>query len=62
MTDFGIKQEGDFKFVETGEGGNPLILLHGLFGALSNFEGIRNGFDFFFSKVRVHSSFHHFKV
>lgn len=32
-----IKQEGKFKYVEEGEG-EPLILLHGLFGALSNFE------------------------
>lgn len=31
-----IKTEGKFKFVEEGEG-EPLILLHGLFGALSNF-------------------------
>ncbi len=45
MTDFGIKKEGDFKFVETGGGGNPLVLLHGLFGALSNFEGIIQHFS-----------------
>ncbi|MEP7280202.1 MAG: alpha/beta hydrolase [Bacteroidota bacterium] len=32
-----IKQVDKFKFVEVGEG-EPLILLHGLFGALSNFE------------------------
>jgi 2-hydroxy-6-oxonona-2,4-dienedioate hydrolase len=32
-----IKEEGKFKFVEEGQG-EPLILLHGLFGALSNFE------------------------
>jgi pimeloyl-ACP methyl ester carboxylesterase len=31
-----IKQEGKFKFIEEGQG-EPLILLHGLFGALSNF-------------------------
>lgn len=31
-----IKQEGKFKYIEEGEG-EPLILLHGLFGALSNF-------------------------
>src|SRR6478735_6017045 len=31
-----IKQDGKFKFIEEGEG-EPLILLHGLFGALSNF-------------------------
>src|SRR3978361_2421017 len=32
-----IKQYGKFKFIEVGEG-EPLVLLHGLFGALSNFE------------------------
>lgn len=32
-----IKEEGKFKYVEEGEG-EPLMLLHGLFGALSNFE------------------------
>jgi len=30
-----IKQDGKFKFIEEGEG-EPLLLLHGLFGALSN--------------------------
>ena len=32
-----IKQDGKFRFIEEGEG-EPLILLHGLFGALSNFQ------------------------
>ena len=32
-----IKQDGKFKFIEEGEG-EPLLLLHGLFGALSNFQ------------------------
>lgn len=45
MTDYGIKKEGDFKFVETGGSGHPLVLLHGLFGALSNFEGIIHHFS-----------------
>jgi pimeloyl-ACP methyl ester carboxylesterase len=45
MIEFGVQQEGDFKFVETGGGGNPLVLLHGLFGALSNFEGIISHFS-----------------
>jgi 2-hydroxy-6-oxonona-2,4-dienedioate hydrolase len=36
---FEIKQQGKYKFVEEGEG-EPLILLHGLFGALSNFEAL----------------------
>jgi hypothetical protein len=31
-----IKEKDNFKYVEEGEG-EPLILLHGLFGALSNF-------------------------
>ncbi len=34
-----IKQDGKFKFIEEGEG-EPLLLLHGLFGALSNFQGL----------------------
>ena len=35
--EYQIKQEGKFKFIEEGEG-ETLILLHGLFGALSNFS------------------------
>ena len=35
--EYQIQQEGKFKFIEIGEG-EPLMLLHGLFGALSNFE------------------------
>lgn len=35
--EYQIKQEGKFKFIEAGKG-EPLVLLHGLFGALSNFE------------------------
>jgi pimeloyl-ACP methyl ester carboxylesterase len=31
-----IKQDGKFKYIEEGDG-DPLVLLHGLFGALSNF-------------------------
>ncbi|RYF84134.1 MAG: alpha/beta hydrolase, partial [Chitinophagaceae bacterium] len=32
-----LKQDGKFKFIEEGNG-EPLLLLHGLFGALSNFD------------------------
>src|SRR5690606_15753007 len=32
-----LKEAGEFKYIDTGEG-PPLLLLHGLFGALSNFE------------------------
>ena len=34
-----IREEGKFRYLEVGEG-EPLVLLHGLFGALSNFSGI----------------------
>jgi pimeloyl-ACP methyl ester carboxylesterase len=40
------KEENNFKFIETGsEDKEVLLLLHGLFGALSNFEGIINHFN-----------------
>lgn len=39
-----LKEEGNFKYIETGGDGENLLLLHGLFGALSNFEGIINHF------------------
>jgi len=42
---FPIKEEQGFKYIETGGEGTPLMLLHGLFGALSNFEGIINHFS-----------------
>jgi len=32
-----IQEEGKFRFIEEGQG-KPLVLLHGLFGALSNFS------------------------
>ena len=37
-------EEGKFRYVKVGEG-KPLILLHGLFGALSNFQDVINGFS-----------------
>ncbi|NNE56055.1 MAG: alpha/beta hydrolase [Flavobacteriales bacterium] len=39
-----IKQEGKFRYIEEGEG-SPLILLHGLFGALSNFREVLDHFS-----------------
>lgn len=36
---YSIKEQGKFKFIEVGEG-EPLVLLHGLFGALSNFKDL----------------------
>ncbi|EOR96237.1 2-hydroxy-6-oxo-6-phenylhexa-2,4-dienoate hydrolase [Arcticibacter svalbardensis MN12-7] len=38
-----IKEENGFKYIEEGEG-DVLLLLHGLFGALSNFEEVTNAF------------------
>jgi 2-hydroxy-6-oxonona-2,4-dienedioate hydrolase len=35
--DYEIKQQDKFKYIEEGSG-EPLVLLHGLFGALSNFR------------------------
>ena len=44
-----IKQHDKFKYIEEGEG-EPLVLLHGLFGALSNFKDLIEYFR------------HHYKV
>ncbi len=41
--EYEIKQSGKFKYVEEGQG-EPLILLHGLFGALSNFKDLVDHF------------------
>jgi 2-hydroxy-6-oxonona-2,4-dienedioate hydrolase len=38
--DFNIRKEGGFTYIETGGGKETILLLHGLFGALNNFEGI----------------------
>lgn len=40
-----VLEEGKFKYIETGGEGTPLVLLHGLMGALSNFSGIINEFS-----------------
>ncbi|RXP60312.1 alpha/beta hydrolase [Lutibacter sp. HS1-25] len=37
-------KEGKYSYIEVGEG-KPMILLHGLMGTLSNFEGILNHFS-----------------
>lgn len=44
-----IKEEGKFKYLEEGEG-DVVILLHGLFGALSNFQDL---FEHFKGKYKV---------
>ena len=45
-----IQEQGGFKFIETKGGEENLLLLHGLFGALSNFKGI---IDYFGTKYNV---------
>ena len=39
MLDRYIKTEGDFKYLEKGEG-TPLVILHGIMGGLSNFDEV----------------------
>ncbi|MEO9966111.1 MAG: alpha/beta hydrolase [Reichenbachiella sp.] len=45
-----IKEEGEFTYIEEGEG-KVLLLLHGLFGALSNWEAVVNRFSSEFKVV-----------
>ena len=42
--EYDIKEEGRFKYIESGGSEDNLLLLHGLFGALSNFQGIISHF------------------
>lgn len=39
-----LKKEGKFNYIEEGEG-QPIIVLHGLMGALSNFDGVVSHFS-----------------
>ncbi|GAB5553777.1 MAG: alpha/beta hydrolase [Saprospiraceae bacterium] len=43
--DHEIREEGNFRYIETGSHKEHLLLLHGLFGALSNFSGIIEHFS-----------------
>ena len=40
---FSIKEESNYQYIDEGKG-EILLLLHGLFGALSNWEGVINLF------------------
>lgn len=42
--EFAIKTEGEFQYIDEGQGKDTLLLLHGLFGALSNWDGVIEGF------------------
>lgn len=45
MINFNIIEVKKFKYFESSPGKEPIILLHGLLGALSNFDGIINTFS-----------------
>lgn len=44
MEEYPVIENGGFKYIETKGGEQNLLLLHGLFGALSNFSGILQKF------------------
>ena len=46
--DTNIIELGEYKYVEEGTG-EPLIVLHGLFGAMSNFSHVREHFKCHYS-------------
>ena len=43
--EYQIKEEDQFKYIESGSSGQNILLLHGLFGGLSNFEGLIKHFS-----------------
>ena len=43
------KIEGKYSYYEAGEG-TPIVILHGLMGGLSNFDGVAN---YFCKKVNI---------
>ncbi|MCC9136394.1 alpha/beta fold hydrolase [Pontibacter silvestris] len=47
--DLQFRQEGEFQYIDEGEG-KVMLLLHGLFGALSNWQGV---VDYFSKSYRV---------
>lgn len=54
-----IKKEGKYRFIEVGEG-TPMIILHGLMGGLSNFQGVTNyfpekGYKVFIPELPIYS-------
>jgi len=49
--DLKIKEEGEFRYIESNPKGDVLLLLHGLFGALSNFSSIIEYFSKSFNVI-----------
>ena len=39
-----LKKESNYSYIEVGEG-TPIIILHGLMGGLSNFDGVTDFFS-----------------
>ncbi len=44
MMTYQVREEGEFRYIDEGKG-EVLLLLHGLFGALSNWDGVINEFS-----------------
>jgi len=49
--EYDIQEDGRFKYIESGGGENNLLLLDGLFSALSNFQGIIDHFSSHYNVV-----------
>ncbi len=49
-----MPEEGNFKYLETKGGKHNIVLLHGLLGQLSNFQGILDGFSDRYNVVFPH--------
>ena len=47
-----LKKEGKYTYYEAGEG-TPIVILHGLMGGLSNFDGVANYFPLHGYKVVI---------
>jgi len=48
--DYLIKEEGEYQYIDEGQG-ETLLLLHGLFGALSNWAGVINHFKQYYRVI-----------
>jgi pimeloyl-ACP methyl ester carboxylesterase len=54
-------KEGKYSYLEVGEGTTPIIILHGLMGGLSNFDGVINyfsekGYKLVFPELPIYTS------
>lgn len=44
MSKYQVKSSGEYDYIDEGQG-EPIVFLHGLFGALSNWDGVIDGFS-----------------